>query len=161
MIKQPTFSTSTVGEFTTVIDGSYYRDRKPDVMFAYAQVKYLAALWMGALARRHPELRCVTVSPGNTVGTEASEEMPMRERILMRHVVPKIGPALGIAHSVETGARRLVEGIIDDRYAGGAFFASPGHGVTGPVVDQVGVRPDLADHAIQDNADAAIHRFLN
>lgn len=124
-------------------------------------MKYLAALWMSALARRHPELRCVTVSPGNTVRTEASEEMPLRERILMRHVVPKIGPLLGIAHPLETGARRLVEGIADDRYAGGAFYASPGNGVTGPVVDQVGIRPDLADHTNQDNADAAIHRFLN
>jgi NAD(P)-dependent dehydrogenase (short-subunit alcohol dehydrogenase family) len=161
MIKRPTFANSSADEFATVIDGTYYRTHKLDVMFAYAQVKYLAALWMGAVARRHPELRCATVSPGNTTGTEASDEMPRRERILMRHVVPRIGPMLGIAHPIETGARRLVDGLTDERYAGGAFYASPGNGVTGPLVDQADIRPELADHAIQDNAYAAIHRFLS
>lgn len=160
MIKRPTFSTSSADEFASVIDGTYYRDRKVDVMFAYAQVKYLAALWMAALARRHPDLRCATVSPGNTTGTEAADEMPLRERILMRHVVPRIGPLLGIAHPLETGARRLVDAVTDNEYAGGAFYASQGNGVTGPLVDQVSIRAELADHAIQDNAYDAIHRFL-
>lgn len=160
MIKRPTFSTSSTDEFAAVIDGSYYRDRKLNVMFAYAQVKYLAALWMAAFARRHPELRCVTISPGNTTGTEASEEMPLRERILMSHVVPRIGPALGISHPLETGARRLVDGVLEDRYRDGVFYASRGGGVTGPVVDQVDVRPEFADHTVQDNAYEAMQRFL-
>ena len=142
------------------MNGTYYRDHKLNVMFAYAQVKYFAALWVGALARRHPELRCVTISPGNTTGTDASEEMPLRERILMRHIVPRIGPMLGISHPLETGARRLVEGVTDDRYRDGIFYASRGGGVTGPVVDQADVRPEFADHTVQENAYEAIQRFL-
>lgn len=160
MIKRPTFPTSSAEEFTAVIDGTYHRGGKANVMFGYAEVKYLAALWMGACARRHPELRCVTISPGNTTGTEVADEMPLRERILMRHVVPRIGPALGISHSLETGARRLVEGVIDEGYRDGVFYASRGSGVTGPVVDQADGRPEFADRTIQDNAYEAIHRFL-
>lgn len=160
MIKRPTFSASSTDEFVSVIDGSYYRDRKLDVMYAYAQVKYLAALWMGAVARRNPQLRCATVSPGNTTGTEASEEMPFRERLLMRHVVPLVGPLLGIAHPIDVGAPRLVAGLTDERFRGGAFYASPSSGVTGPLVDQVSTRPELADPVVQDNALHAIHRFL-
>jgi NAD(P)-dependent dehydrogenase (short-subunit alcohol dehydrogenase family) len=161
MIKRPRFSTSSADEFATVIDGSYFSGRKPDVMFAYAQVKYIAALWMAAVARRHPQLRCATVSPGNTTGTEAPEEMPLRERVLMRHVVPRVGPLLGLSHPLETGAQRIIEGITNDQYRGGAFYASKANTIIGPVVDQAEIRPDLRDHTIQDNAFEAIHRFLS
>ena len=70
-IKRPTFSTHSVNEFTSVIDGSFFDGRKRDPMLAYGQAKYLGALWMSALARQHPELRLLTVSPGNTTGTDA------------------------------------------------------------------------------------------
>jgi NAD(P)-dependent dehydrogenase (short-subunit alcohol dehydrogenase family) len=160
MIRRPTFTTSSIDEFATVIDGSYFRGRKPDVMLAYGQVKYLAALWMAAVARHHPQLRCATVSPGNTTGTEAPEEMPLRERVLMRHVVPRIGPLLGLSHSLEAGARRIVDAITDDHYGGGTFYASKSNTVIGPLVDQADIRPDLRDLTIQDNAYDAIHRFL-
>jgi NAD(P)-dependent dehydrogenase (short-subunit alcohol dehydrogenase family) len=160
MIKRPTFATASVDEFAAVIDGSYFHGRKPDVMFAYGQVKYIAALWMAAMARRHPQLRCATVSPGNTTGTEAADEMPLRERVLMRHVVPRIGPLLGLSHSLETGAQRITDAIIDDRYRSGTFYASKANTIVGPMVDQAEIRPDLRMPTIQDNAYEAINRFL-
>lgn len=81
MIKRPTFATSSTDEFAAVIDGSYFHDHKPNVMFAYGQVKYLAALWIAAMARRHPQLRWATVSPGNTTGTPGSRrDAPARTR---------------------------------------------------------------------------------
>jgi len=40
-----------------MIDGSFFQGASFDVMLAYGQVKYLGALWMGAMARMHPELR--------------------------------------------------------------------------------------------------------
>lgn len=159
-IRRPTFATSSADELATVVDGTSFRGRTLDVMLAYAQVKYLAALWMGAVARRHPELRCATVSPGNTAGTEAAEDLPLPLRILMRHVIMRIGPFLGLAHPLETGARRIVDAITDDRYAGGTFYASRANAIVGPMIDQADIRPDLRDHAVQDNADEAIHRFL-
>jgi NAD(P)-dependent dehydrogenase (short-subunit alcohol dehydrogenase family) len=160
MIKRPTFSTSSADEFAAVIDGSYFRDHKRDVMFAYGQVKYIAALWMAAVARREPQLRCVTVSPGNTTGTEAPEEMPLRERILMRHVIPRVGPLLGLSHPLQTGAQRITEAITGHQYRDGTFYASKANTIIGPMIDQAEIRPDLRDHTIQDNAFEAIHRFL-
>ena len=160
MIKRPTFATSSADEFAAVIDGSYFHGRKPDVMFAYGQVKYLAALWMAAMARRHPQLRWATVSPGNTTGTQATDEMPLRERVFMRHVVPRVGPLFGLSHPLETGAQHITDAIIHDRYSGGRFYAAKANTVVGPLIDQAEIRPELREPTIQDNAYEAIHRFL-
>jgi hypothetical protein len=69
-IKRPTFAEHSVDEFTTVIDGSFFAGRKVDSKLAYGQTKYLGAPWLSALARKHSTLRLVTVSPGNTSGTD-------------------------------------------------------------------------------------------
>src|SRR6201987_6185650 len=69
--KRPTFVSTSADELTTVIDGSYFADRKYDRNLAFGQVKYIGALWMAHLARRIPVLRFITVSPGNHTGTEA------------------------------------------------------------------------------------------
>jgi hypothetical protein len=51
-------------------------------MMAYGQAKYLGALWMASLARQHPQLRFLTVSPGNTSGTAALDTLPPIRRML-------------------------------------------------------------------------------
>jgi NAD(P)-dependent dehydrogenase (short-subunit alcohol dehydrogenase family) len=160
MIKRPTFPDSSIDEFAAVIDGSYFHGRKPDVMFAYGQVKYLAALWIAAMARRHRQLRWATVSPGNTTGTQATDEMPLRERVLMRHVIPRVGPLLGLSHPLRTGAQHITDAIIHDRCSGGKFYAAKANTVVGPLVDQAEIRPELREPTTQDNAYEAIHRFL-
>ena len=75
-IAQPTFASSSTAEFVSVLDGSWFTG-KPDSLLHYGQVKYLGALWMAALARRHPQLRLITISPGNTSGTAAVEKVPL------------------------------------------------------------------------------------
>lgn len=72
----------------------------------------------------------------------------------------RIGPLLKIAHLLEAGARRLIDGITDPILASGVFYASAADALTGPVVDQAGIFPDLVNTAYQDNADQAIHRFI-
>ncbi len=72
----------------------------------------------------------------------------------------RIGPRLGIAHPLETGARRLVDGITDRALRSGVFYASAANTITGPVSDQADIFPDLANPTYQDNADEAIHRFI-
>ena len=67
-IPRPTFSSSSADEFASVIDGWFFAGHKFNVMLAYGQVKYLGALWMASMARRHPELRFVTMSPGKRLG---------------------------------------------------------------------------------------------
>src|SRR6202142_1080625 len=72
-MKRPSFVSTSADELATVIDGSYFADRKPDRNLAFGQVKYIAALWMAPLARRYPGRRLITVSPGSTSGTQGPD----------------------------------------------------------------------------------------
>jgi len=159
-MQRPCFPTSSVEEFAAVIDGTTFGTSKPKVALAYGQTKYVGALWMAALARKHPDLRFITMSPGNTPGTDAASGMPLPQRILVQQVMTRIGPRLGIAHSLETGAHRLVDGIANPTLRSGVFYASAANALTGPVVNQAEIFPDLANPTFQNNADEAIHRFI-
>ncbi len=159
-IPRPTFASSSADEFASVIDGSFFAGAKVNAGLAYGQVKYLGALWMAAQPRRHPELRFITMSPGNTAGTEVNRDLPVPARLLVRHVLPRIAPTLKIGHGLEVGAQRLIDGITDPSLTNGAFYASAANQLTGPVTDQATVNADLRDPTIQDQADEAIHRFL-
>ena len=70
-MKGPTFVSHSADELATVIDGSYFAGKKADFNLAFGQAKYIGALWMAYLARQHPDRRFITVSPGNTTGTQA------------------------------------------------------------------------------------------
>jgi NAD(P)-dependent dehydrogenase (short-subunit alcohol dehydrogenase family) len=161
-IPRPTFTHHSVDEFASVIDGSFYLDRRSQPMLAYGHVKYLAALWVSALARRQSSLRLVTVSPGNTAGTRALEHAgPLTRTVVSRVVMPYIAPVFGLAHKLDVGAGRLVDAIVDDSYRSGVFYASRRNALTGPVRDQAEILADFADLTVQDRADQAIHRFVD
>ena len=160
-MKRPTFATRSVEEFASVIDGSFFHGRKVDPMLAYGQVKYLGALWMSALARKHPDLRLLTVSPGNTSGTDAPRDLATVPRVIMQHVMPHVGPIFGISHPLEVGAKRLLDALVAGDLHSGGFYASAAKTLTGPLVDQSTIVADFADEATQDHAYQAIHRFLD
>ena len=155
-MKRPSFVSTSADELATVIDGSYFADRKTDLTLAFGQVKYIGALWMAYLARRHPDRRFITVSPGNTSGTEAPNDLGLPLRLAARYVMPY----LGISHKLEVGARRLVDGVTDPTLSSGVFYASAANTITGPLVDQADIFPDLANPSFQDHANEAIHRFI-
>ena len=158
-IKRPAFSDHSVDEFACVIDGSFFAGGKVDPSLAYSQVKYLGALWMSALARQYPELRLVTMSPGNTAGTKVFSDMPWLMRTLMDGVLmPYVLPALRLSHTVDVGAKRLVDATVDYTFRSGVFYASAASTLTGQVVDQAGIITDFDDPTIQDHANQAIHR---
>jgi NAD(P)-dependent dehydrogenase (short-subunit alcohol dehydrogenase family) len=160
-IPRPNFTSGSVDEFASVIDGSFFGDRKPNVRLAYGQVKYLGALWMAGLARQHPRLRFITMSPGNTAGTQALRDLPLPMRVLAEHVLmPYVAPALGVAHKLEDGAQRLLTAVTDPALRSGVFYASKVSALTGPVVDQADIIPELRDLRWQDHAAEAIHRFI-
>ena len=159
LMKRPSFVSTSADELATVIDGTYFADRKPDVGLAYGQVKYLGALWMASLARQHPEHRFITVSPGNTTGTQAPNDFIWPLRIAARYVMPALG--MGITHTLDVGAKRLVDAVTDPALSSGVFYASPINRVTGPLVNQADIFPDLANPAFQDHANEAIHRFIH
>jgi NAD(P)-dependent dehydrogenase (short-subunit alcohol dehydrogenase family) len=154
--KRPTFVSTSTDELTTVIDGSYFGDRKYDRNLAFGQVKYIGALWMAHLARQYRDLRFITVSPGNTTGTEAASGAAPPLRFVAKHVMPH----LGISHDLEVGSKRLVDGVTDQTLSSGVFYASAAGKLKGPMVDQTEIFPDLANPSYQDHANEAIHRFI-
>ena len=158
-MKRPSFVSTSADELATVIDGSYFAGRKTDPNLAFGQVKYIGALWMAYLARRHPDRRLITVSPGNTSGTQGPNDFTLPLRMAAKYVYP-LGPALGISHKLDVGARRLVDGVTDPTLSSGVFYASAANKLTGPLVDQADIFPDLANPSFQDHANEAIHRFI-
>jgi NAD(P)-dependent dehydrogenase (short-subunit alcohol dehydrogenase family) len=160
-LPRPIFAGHSVDEFASVIDGSFFAGQKEDGSRAYGQVKYLGALWMSELARQHSHLRLLTVSPGNTAGTDVFRSMgPVQKPLMNRILMPYVLPRFGLAHPVDAGARRLVDATVGGDLDSGKFYASAAKTLTGPLVDQAGIVADFADPDVQRHASDAVHRFL-
>ncbi len=159
-MKPVAMKTSSVDEFAAVLDGSFFGENF-DMMQAYGYVKYAATMWMFSMARKYPDLKFVAMSPGNTGGTNAPENIPQPMKFMLTYfMLPVVMPLLGMIHKVEVGAKRHVDGISDERYKSGIFYASKKGKLTGDVVDQSTFYTDLKNISFQDNADKAIHRFI-
>jgi NAD(P)-dependent dehydrogenase (short-subunit alcohol dehydrogenase family) len=150
---RPNLRTSSADEFASIADGSFASNY--DAQQDYGLVKYVGAMWMAALARKHPNVRFVTMSPGGTSGTAAIGDAPA----VMKFMVNRVLPAFGMMHALEVGAKRYVNALIDTNYKSGVFYASRS-GMTGEVGDQSSFLPELKNEAYQDNAYEAIHRFI-
>jgi len=160
-MKRPELKTSSVDEFVKVIDGSFF-DEQMDPMEAYGYVKYTAALWMSSEARKNPDIRFITMSPGFTKGTAVMDDLPPRKRFMYKYIMlPIVAPLKGMVHKLEKGAKRFVDGINDESFISGVFYASKEKSLVGPVIDQSTLFQDLRNTAFQDNANKAIHRFIN
>jgi NAD(P)-dependent dehydrogenase (short-subunit alcohol dehydrogenase family) len=161
-IKSPAFKSYSAEEFASVCDGKFFAGKKADSTLAYGQVKYLAAMWMSSVARKNPELKLITVSPGNTKGTEASNHLPLPLKLLVQYVLfPVVMPLFGIVNNLETGAGRITHSLGDTSIKSGRFYASAAGNVTGPLVDQSTIRPEMNNETYQENANRAIHRFIS
>jgi len=161
-VKPVSMRTSSIDEFAAVLDGSYFGN-KFDALQAYAYVKYAATMWALSMARKHPALKFIVVSPGNTKGTQAPNSLPPPMRFMLKYVMmPIVFPAMGeMVHDLEVGAKRFVDGISDERYKSGVFYASRQGKLSGDMVDQSTFFTDLKNTSFQDNAYEAIHRFIN
>lgn len=158
-VKRPHLATSSVDEFVSIIDGSFFK-KTNDPLVPYGPVKYVAALWMSALARQFPNVRIVTVSPGSTSGTNGGEDLAPLMKFVFTRIGPRLLPLFGLMHKVEDGAKRYVDVLTDASYKSGVFYASKAPTLTGPLVDQGTIFADLNNVTYQDNANAAIHRFI-
>ncbi len=157
-MKRPALPSSSVEDFVSIADGSLWSDF--DAMTAYGPIKYLGTMWMSAMARRHPDVRFVSVSPGATSGTNAADQLGAVQRFLYTRIAFPIMTLIGRAHGVEVGAHRYVDVLTDSAYASGHFYASPWPSTSGPLVDQSQVFADLTNTAYQDNAYQAVQHFL-
>lgn len=160
-MKPVAMKTSSVDEFAAVLDGSYFGN-KFDAVQAYGYVKYTATMWTLSMARKYPDLKFVVVSPGNTGGTNAPDSLPPAMKFMLKNfMMPIVFPLMGgMVHKLEVGAKRFVDGISDERYKSGVFYASKQGKLSGDVVDQSTFFTDLKNATFQDNADKAIHRFI-
>jgi len=157
---RPDLNTSSVEEFTKVIDGTFF-DEQADPMLAYGYIKYVAALWMASEARKNANIRFITMSPGFTSGTSVMNDLPPLKKLMFKYIMlPFVAPLKGLVHKLEKGAKRFVDGISDDTLISGVFYASKAKKLTGPVVDQSTIFSDLSNVTYQDNANEAIHRFI-
>lgn len=160
-MKRPNLTTSSIDEFIKVFDGSLFGN-KFDPMQVYGIIKYGGTLWMSAMARKHPEIKFISMSPGGTRGTDGMNDLPFIKRILFKYIgMPIFMPLLGLSHSLEKGAKRFVDGINNDHFKNGVFYASKEKVLTGSVIDQSNIFPDLKNTIYQDNANKAIHSFIN
>lgn len=157
---QPALKTSSVDEFASVFDGSFFKP-KMDPMQAYGYVKYSATQWMSSLARKHPNIRFISMSPGGTKGTAVMDDLSGFMKFMYKYIaMPILMPLMGMAHSLEKGSKRFVDGINNESLISGVFYASKANVLTGPIIDQSAIFPDLNNQLFQDNANEAIHRFI-
>src|SRR6201996_1769708 len=160
-MKPVAMKTSSVDEFAAVLDGSYFGN-KFDAVQAYGYVKYVMTMWTLSMARKYPDIKFVVMSPGNTGGTNAPDNLPPAMKFMLKYLMmPIVFPLIGgMVHKLEVGAKRFVDGISDERYKSGIFYASKEGKLSGDVVDQSTFYTDLKNSTFQDNADKAIHRFI-
>lgn len=124
----------------------------------YADAKTLVTWWAAALARRLPTGMAVfAVSPGAAPQTSFGRNMPFVMRTVMMPMLRYLGPVVGMAHCVSTGAKRYLDASSCSVHDSGAFFASPPGKLVGPLVKQM--TPHLMDPEIQEAGWEAIVRL--
>lgn len=156
-MKRPALKTSSVAEFSSICDGVFFGNTK-DATVPYGPIKYMAALWMSSIAREYPDIRFVTMSPGATTGTEGFNTLSPLKRFVMKGMM-KMMLMLGKVHKLEVGAQRFVDGLTNESYQSGVFYASQ-KGLTGSIGEQSKLFADLSNESFQDNAKIAIDSFI-
>ncbi len=157
-VKRPNLKSSSVDEFASIANGEFFGNIT-DPMIPYGSIKYMGAMWMASIARKHPDIRFVTMSPGATSGTDAMNTLSPLKRLILKTCFLMLS-LIGNSHALSVGAKRFVDCLWDESYKTGVFYASKS-GTSGPVVDQGTIFDDLNNKTFQDNAYEAIHRFIN
>ena len=159
-MKRPSLTSGSVKEFVSIIDGSYFGD-KLDGMQAYGPVKAVGTLWMSSLARKYQDIRFISMSPGGTSGTNAMDDLTGFRKILFKYIMmPVMMPMMGMAHKLEKGAARFVNGINDETLESGVFYGSKENVLVGPLVDQSSIFPALSNTDFQNHAREAVTQFI-
>lgn len=101
------------------------------------------------------------MSPGSTQGTETASDFPKAFQFLYNNILmPIVLPLIGMSHSLDKGAKRIIDGINNTSLQSGVFYGSKEKVLTGPIIDQSLLFSDLKNETFQDNADYTIHRFI-
>ena len=108
----PPIETGSLDEWVSVADGTKFPENAPYTDI-YGSVKLMGALWTLSQARKHPDLRFLTVDPGMARGTSGTAGLPLLTRWTMDFAM-WVMELLGRAHSVEVGAKRYVDVLLDE-----------------------------------------------
>ncbi|GAB3484680.1 SDR family NAD(P)-dependent oxidoreductase [Marinomonas epiphytica] len=156
---KPPITEGSVDEWMSVANGSKFTAKTP-YTDTYGATKLMGALWTMSMARKHPAMRFITIDPGMARGTSGSSSLPFGQRLLVETVM-WIMQTLGKAHSVDVGAKRYVDVLLDAKtFKTGIWWGSK-KGLTGELADQATHWPEIiGDKKVQDNANLAIHHFL-
>ena len=157
-VARPELASEELREFTSIADGSKFGP-EGDPLVVYANIKLTAALWMSAMARQHPNVRFVTMSPGGTTGTNGFDDLSFAKRLFFKHIGGVLLPLFGMMHNLETGAKRYVDGLLNPEFESGRFYASRAGSPTGPIVDQITIDARLGEADLQDCALRAITQY--
>lgn len=162
IMKKPSLKTNSVPELISVLNGSF-SEVKLDASeaYGYGYIKYIGTLWTSANARKYPEIKFISVSPGNTRGTAGYDNLPTMTKFLFKYVfAPILMPIIGMIHGIKKGAARYVEALNNPSFKSGEFYGSKDGKVTGALVEQGPIFPDLKNISFQDNAYEALHSFI-
>lgn len=157
-VAKPELKHASTEEFMTIADGSKF-GAKADPLDVYGTIKLVGTLWMASMARKHPHIRFITMSPGGTTGTNGMDDLPFAKKVFFKYIGSLVMPIFGMMHSVETGAKRYLDGLLNTKYESGRFYASNKGSPTGPVVDQIKLDSWLGNIQAQDNAHNAVLKF--
>ncbi|UTW59951.1 SDR family NAD(P)-dependent oxidoreductase [Kordiimonas sp. SCSIO 12603] len=157
-IERPHMETSSTEEFSAIANGTKYGEGS-DPLVEYGAIKLTAAYWMAAMARKHKDIRFITVSPGGTSGTNGMDDLPFLKKIMFKYIGGTIMPLFGMMHGLDVGAKRYVDTVMNETFKSGHFYASKGNFPTGELVDQTLEYADLDNPKFEDNAYAALLSF--
>ncbi|NLS13143.1 SDR family NAD(P)-dependent oxidoreductase [Vibrio sp. SM6] len=157
---KPPINDGSIAEWTSVVNGEKFV-RNNTYTDIYGSVKLMGAMWTMSMARQHPQMRFVTIDPGMARGTAGTATLPWHQRWMMEAAM-WVMQRLGKAHSVEVGAKRYVDVMLDDdNFKSGVWWGSE-KGLTGKLADQVTYWPELiGNESAQDNANTVIHQFIH
>jgi NAD(P)-dependent dehydrogenase (short-subunit alcohol dehydrogenase family) len=156
---KPPIAEGSIEEWTSVVNGAKFAENKTYTDI-YGSVKLMGALWTMSMARKHPDMRFITIDPGMARGTSGTAELPWHQRWTMNTAM-WVMERLGKAHSVDVGAQRYVDVMLNgDDFNSGVWWGSK-KGLTGELADQREHWPEIiGSESAQDNANTVIHQFL-
>jgi len=143
---KPPISKGSVEEWTSVANGTKFDD-KSSYTDIYGATKLIGALWTMSMARKHTKMRFVTIDPGMARGTSGTKSLPFFQRATIETAM-WVMQKIGRAHSVDVGAKRYVDVMLNkDDFTSGVWWGSK-KGLTGKLADQVEHWPEIIGDAL-------------
>lgn len=156
---KPPITEGSIEEWTSVANGTKFDDSSTYTDI-YGATKLMGALWTMSMARKHPKMRFMTIDPGMARGTSGTKSLPFFQRLTMETAM-WVMQKLGRAHSVDVGAKRYVDVMLNEEdFTSGVWWGSK-KGLTGSLANQVEHWPEIiGNEYAQNNANSVIHNFL-